>query len=199
MGFRFRKTISILPGVRLNFSKSGVSTSIGRPGAAINIGKRGVRGTVGLPGTGLSYSDMIVRRHGRNDKVDDIDDVAPVNGAGRKLLIGLVVIVLGALAIVLVGAQISDRHQEPAGFQPNSVGSAAVLVDAAEAEKPVKTADDAQHHAADANCRSNPSARASVVAVLTGDENLTVVDEQAGWSRVTTDDQDCWVSSRLVQ
>lgn len=56
MGFRFRKSIKLFPGVRLNLSKTGVSTSIGRPGATVNIRGRRVRGTVGLPGTGLSYT-----------------------------------------------------------------------------------------------------------------------------------------------
>jgi hypothetical protein len=59
MGFRFRKTIKLFPGVRLNFSKSGVSTSIGGPGATINISKRGTRGAVGIPGTGFSYSENL--------------------------------------------------------------------------------------------------------------------------------------------
>ena len=59
MGFRFRKSIKLFPGVRLNLSKSGVSTSIGRPGATINISARGARATVGLPGTGLSYSEKV--------------------------------------------------------------------------------------------------------------------------------------------
>jgi hypothetical protein len=56
MGFRFSKSFKIAPGVKLNLSKSGLSTSIGRRGASVNIGKRGVRSTVGIPGTGLSYS-----------------------------------------------------------------------------------------------------------------------------------------------
>ena len=59
MGFRFRKTIKLFPGVKLNFSKSGVSTSIGGPGATINISKRGTCGTVGIPGTGVSYSENL--------------------------------------------------------------------------------------------------------------------------------------------
>lgn len=59
MGFRFRKSVRLLPGVRLNLSKGGVSTSIGGPGATVNIGKRGVRGTVGIPGSGLSYSERL--------------------------------------------------------------------------------------------------------------------------------------------
>ena len=59
MGFRFRKSIRILPGLRLNLSKSGVSTSIGKPGATVNISERGTRATVGLPGTGVSYSEKL--------------------------------------------------------------------------------------------------------------------------------------------
>jgi hypothetical protein len=53
--FRFRKTISILPGVKINLSKTGVSTSVGGKGATLNVGhgKRNV--TLGIPGTGLSY------------------------------------------------------------------------------------------------------------------------------------------------
>ena len=59
MGFRFRKRIKIAPGVYINLSKSGVSTTLGKPGASINIGKKGTRGKVGLPGTGLSYSSQL--------------------------------------------------------------------------------------------------------------------------------------------
>lgn len=59
MRFRFRRSIKILPGIRLNLSKSGVSTSIGVPGATANLGRRGTKATVGLPGTRVSYSEKI--------------------------------------------------------------------------------------------------------------------------------------------
>jgi hypothetical protein len=56
MGFRFRKSISICPGVRLNFGKSGFSNiNVGPRGASVSLGKRGTHVNVGLPGTGLSY------------------------------------------------------------------------------------------------------------------------------------------------
>ena len=55
---RFRKSVKIMPGVRLNLSKSGVSTSFGGRGATVNVGKRGVRSTLSVPGTGLSWSSM---------------------------------------------------------------------------------------------------------------------------------------------
>jgi hypothetical protein len=59
MGFRFRKSIKLLPGVRLNIGKNGLSASVGVKGASVNVGKRGIRGTVGVPGTGISYTENL--------------------------------------------------------------------------------------------------------------------------------------------
>jgi hypothetical protein len=59
MGFNFRKSIKIVPGVRLNITKKGVSSvSLGGKGMRVNLGKKGTRTTVGMPGTGLSYSSF---------------------------------------------------------------------------------------------------------------------------------------------
>ncbi len=54
MAIRFRKTIKLLPGLRINLSRTGISTSLGPKGATVNLrdGKRTL--TTGLPGTGLS-------------------------------------------------------------------------------------------------------------------------------------------------
>ena len=59
MGLRLRKSFKILPGIRVNLSKSGRSVSVGRPGATVNLSKRGTRTTVGVPGAGISYSKVI--------------------------------------------------------------------------------------------------------------------------------------------
>ncbi len=57
MGFRFRKSIKLFPGFKINLTHKGISSaSIGKPGASLNIGKKGTRTSVGIPGTGLSYS-----------------------------------------------------------------------------------------------------------------------------------------------
>ena len=53
--FRFRKTISVLPGVHVNLSKTGISTSVGGKGATLNVGHGKRMVTLGIPGTGLSY------------------------------------------------------------------------------------------------------------------------------------------------
>jgi hypothetical protein len=59
VGWRFRRSIKVLPGVRLNLSRRGISTTIGVRGASVNLGKRGAYVNVGLPGTGLSYRQRI--------------------------------------------------------------------------------------------------------------------------------------------
>lgn len=55
MGWRFRQSFKVIPGVRLNLSKSGLSCSIGGAPFTMNVGPRGVHGTASLPGTGISY------------------------------------------------------------------------------------------------------------------------------------------------
>ena len=56
MGFRFRKSINLGGGLRLNLSKSGVGYSWGTKGFRITKTADGtVRKTASIPGTGLSY------------------------------------------------------------------------------------------------------------------------------------------------
>ena len=62
MTLRLQRRIGIVPGVRLNISKSGASVSIGERGARVTLGKV-PRFTVGLPGTGISYTETMP--HGR--------------------------------------------------------------------------------------------------------------------------------------
>ena len=59
VGLRFRKSIGIIPGVRLNIGLKRTSLSIGGRGLTYNIGSKGSRVTVGIPGSGLSYSTSV--------------------------------------------------------------------------------------------------------------------------------------------
>jgi len=60
MGLRFRRSVKIVPGLRLNFSTGGISATIGPRGASVNLGSRGAFLNLGLPGTGLSYRSQLV-------------------------------------------------------------------------------------------------------------------------------------------
>ncbi len=92
MGFRFRKSLKLLPGVRLNLTKRGISSvSVGRRGATLNFGNRGTKATVGLPGTGISYST-------------ELGDVAGKRRPmGTVIRVILCVFVIGLIVVVCIG------------------------------------------------------------------------------------------------
>jgi len=53
MAWSFRRRIKIIPGVHLNFSKSGITTSIGAKGASMTFGKSGNYLNTSIPGLGI--------------------------------------------------------------------------------------------------------------------------------------------------
>ena len=69
MGFYFRRSRKILPGVRMNLSKNGVGFSFGARGARYSISPTGRRTTsLGIPGTGLSYRTSARAKTGNASK-----------------------------------------------------------------------------------------------------------------------------------
>jgi hypothetical protein len=89
MALRFQKRIKIMPGVRVNLSKKGISASVGKPGATVNLNKDGLQGTAGVPGTGLSYRS---RR--------------PTSSRGQATSKGGLAFAAGAIALVLIAVVI---------------------------------------------------------------------------------------------
>lgn len=69
---RFRKSVSLIPGVKLNFGKKGVSISSGVPGFRktynFNTGKTTT--SVGIPGTGIYYVDTKGPSKKKEEKVN---------------------------------------------------------------------------------------------------------------------------------
>lgn len=66
MGVRFRKSINLGGGVRLNVSKKGVGVSAGGKGLRVSTGPSGSRMTTSVPGTGLYYEKRIGTRKTRS-------------------------------------------------------------------------------------------------------------------------------------
>ncbi len=63
MAFRFRRSVRVLPGVRVNFTTRGISTTLGPRGFSVNVGQRGTHLNVGLRGTGLSVRTRLDGPH----------------------------------------------------------------------------------------------------------------------------------------
>lgn len=58
MGFRFRKSMKIAPGVRLNLGSKSAGLSFGSKGFRYSVSTSGRRTTtMGIPGTGMSWSN----------------------------------------------------------------------------------------------------------------------------------------------
>lgn len=80
MGLRFRKSIKIAKGVKINLSKSGVSLSVGRTGLHGTINSRGQLTTsAGLPGTGVSFVKTMSLKKllGGTKKSEDVETISP--------------------------------------------------------------------------------------------------------------------------
>lgn len=100
MAWNYRKRIKIAPGVHLNFSKNGVSTSIGPKGAKVTFGKNGTYMSTSIPGTGL-YSRQKIG--GSNRIASYANNANGNNGNGCQgcllIPISLVLIILGCACV----------------------------------------------------------------------------------------------------
>lgn len=103
MGFRFRKSLKIAPGVRLNLGKKSAGLSFGGKGLRYSVNSSGRKTTtVGVPGSGISYSKSTYAKKtkkggsgvaaGQTQLTPDEYNAAMIKGQ-RKLL--PVVILLG--------------------------------------------------------------------------------------------------------
>ena len=118
MPFRFRRTVKIFPGVKLNLSKGGMSVTVGPKGYHLNFGKQGVRQTIDLPGVGLSHSTYLFdgdddkgkekakgnngRREKRESSSDDDNDEIGCFPFGCLLFV---------LVAVVAGYFVADTYQ----------------------------------------------------------------------------------------
>jgi hypothetical protein len=175
VGFRFQKRISILPGVRINLSKSGASASVGPRGADVNIGKDGITANAGIPGTGLSYRQKV--------------------GRGGKAAWLVVLLVMGGLAvwafqhrgkiakvITLLRPPISStvRSTKSSTGRPTAPSPAGPL--------PVEVSGNMQRfvHRQGAILRDTPSTSGHILIKESKGAAVTLVTEgAAGWSKVT--------------
>lgn len=98
MTWNFRKRIKIAPGVHLNFSKGGVSTSIGPNGAKINIGKSGTYLNTSIPGTGLYSRQKISGKKVSTPRSSFMD-----SSSQGKSLSGNSILIVFAFILLLVG------------------------------------------------------------------------------------------------
>ena len=99
MGLRYRKRVKIAPGIYINISKSGLSTTIGSRGASVNVGKNGTYINAGIPGTGLYERQRIDNTSKSTDRLQDTD---PISNASNTSENGWIII--GVLCVIFICA-----------------------------------------------------------------------------------------------
>lgn len=100
MAWNYRKRLKIAPGVHLNFSKNGVSTSIGPKGGKVTFRKDGTYMSTSIPGTGLYNRQKISGNKGASLNAHE-DNFVEQNGCWRCLIISVcfALIVLGCICV----------------------------------------------------------------------------------------------------
>lgn len=219
MAFRFRKSVKVAPGIRLNFSKSGVSTSIGGRGARVNFSKRGVRTTVGLPGTGLSYSRLHKSAPNQSDK--PLRSSGPPNYASpvgpgtppRRSNIALWLLIGIVVAIGMAGLSgKSDKADEivspdsavsstssPAGSPSNAYTSAMAPVMATAVQRAPSSTQPPTRYVQPKSLNVRRLPNGAITGSVKRGDAVTVHFQSGDWSRISPDGQpQRWVSSAYL-
>lgn len=84
MSLRFRRSMKLLPGVRLNFGKETVGLSFGVPGARYTMNSKGRRTfSTGIPGTGL-YNVQTLSSGSRSRRSDQVEEMSSAEAMWEK-------------------------------------------------------------------------------------------------------------------
>jgi hypothetical protein len=176
MSFRFRKSFRIAPGVRINVSKSGLSTTLGPRGLSVTTGRRGTFLNAGVPGTGVSARG---RLGGGGHSFAGGGEEGKASGCGclGAGFVGFFVLVLAGMC-----GDASSPDTPYAGYTPayreSSSYSPASDNDAAYTGR----RDDLYVHGS-MNVRSEPNKYAAVVRTLSRGDRVALGPKDAnGWA-----------------
>ena len=204
MTIRFRKSIRIAPGVRINLSKSGVSTSFGSAPFSVNVKGSKALATTSIPGTGLSAS-----------QANSSDEIRPGARGGNRGVLVLCFIVVG-----IVWAALGF----PAKYGPSSSSLRATAPQKAIADRPLPPPSQTMPVAAYSppapprqsepvpepakawtayttsavKLRARPDGNASVLSTVPLGSAVRAMETNSGWRHVVVAGTEGWVADRYL-
>lgn len=98
MPSRFHRSFSLIPGIRINLSKSGLGASFGPRGLKYSIGPRGTRKTASIPGTGLSF----IEQSSKKDQTMPTPDIDPETARKNKKSCLWLALILILIPIIII-------------------------------------------------------------------------------------------------
>ena len=204
MGWRYRRSIKLMPGVRVNLGKTGVSSfSFGGRGMTTNVNRRGSKTTISLPGTGLSYQTKRTSARSSSKPQITIRSVSPTGSppasqVSRSLRVYAFVGVVALLTYtVLKPKDVAPMNVASvaggASSRVTSSPSAPELISSAVAAPVSLTTGQTTGSVrravttTGANLRTQPSRTAPVVRVLDKGVELTIFESSGEWSHVSAE------------
>lgn len=106
MAWSFRRRIKIAPGVNLNLSKSGISTSVGPKGAKMTFGPNGTYLHTGIPGTGI-YSRRKISSSG-----DSIPNNPSSDNQSRSGCLSVVLLIAAVVFLIMFVQSVLDLGKQ---------------------------------------------------------------------------------------
>lgn len=98
MGLRFRKSIKIAPGVRINFNKKSTSMTFGKRGLHYTVSSTGKKtASIGIPNTGISYTTSTNKR---TTKKNTAYFQKTISNKISIMIILIIILLIALLAIV---------------------------------------------------------------------------------------------------
>jgi hypothetical protein len=125
MPWRFRRSVKVLPGVKINFGKRGMSTTIGGRGFKKTYGHGQTRTTVGLPGSGLSYTSVRNRRRKSQGPAKPAPKWSELGRPTQVITIILTLVIIGVCSFCCISLYTSVFASSPIGDNPTPGNQAA--------------------------------------------------------------------------
>lgn len=197
MGFRFRKSFRIAPGIRLNLNSKSTSVRIGPKGLGYTFSSTGKkRVTASIPGTGISYSEVVSpARRQPAVPTQTLQSSTPRKPNLWPWVIGIVGIIIAFN--VFGNANFSTSRSSPATqaptppaavepLQPSSLTPAAKPPPATSVPAPASAPEVRFVTASSLNVRSAPSTSGEIVAKTTNGQEISILERSNGWLLVQT-------------
>ncbi len=199
MAWRFRRSIKIAPGIRINLNKKSTSVRIGPRGLGYTISSTGKRtASVGIPGTGLSYSETVTKKRKPSEPIpiQNFADIDPVQefvehkSSNTAFQVAAWMIGIAMTIVVVTTIFSSQRETVPVASVVNKPSESQPLAaQAAEVKLITKV---------NLRLRAEPTISAKAILTIPAGTQLIPTDRVSGWSKVVFNGKLGWVSDTFL-
>ncbi len=206
MGWRFRKSFKVFPGVRLNIGKKGItSATFGKGWFSTNVSKRGVYQNFNVPGTGISYRSKVETANSHYGEMQTVSASTFPVGA-----IAFVMTFVGSLFLGSIIVSITKTPNTPAASPPTAPYADSTTTQVKPVTPPVTKSETTRKYGAtagrslvviaeNANLRETANQTGEIIQTLPSGALLEMLKQKGPWFMVGYGRVRGWVHGNTVQ